>query len=204
MIPASRRRLVVLYLIAAAMMITLGGRLWYLQVMNTTQYRQLAAANQTRQIVVPAVRGGIVDDTGKPLVRNTTSLVISVDMMQLSQTTRDGGKSVLRRLAPLLGMSYKALSEKVRLCTRGVPAPCWPGSPYQPIPVDQHAGMRIALQIMEEPAQFPGVTAQVQPVVNYPMPYCASRPAWPTRSSPANPVSGRCSFAISCWVIGCR
>jgi penicillin-binding protein 2 len=30
--------------------------------------------------------------------------------------------------------------------------------------------MRIALQIMEEPAQFPGVTAQVQPVVNYPMP----------------------------------
>ena len=170
MIPASRRRLVVLYLIAAAMMITLGGRLWYLQVMNTTQYRQLAAANQTRQIVVPAVRGGIVDDTGKPLVRNNTSLVISVDMMRLSQTTRDGGKSVLHRLAPLLGMSDKLLSEKVRLCTKGVPAPCWPGSPYQPIPVTQRASVRTALQIMEEPAQFPGVTAQVQPVVDYPMP----------------------------------
>ena len=43
MIPASRRRLVVLYLIAAGMMVTLGGRLWYLQVMDSTQYRQLAA-----------------------------------------------------------------------------------------------------------------------------------------------------------------
>src|SRR5215475_12554843 len=170
MIPASRRRLVVLYLIAAGMMITLGGRLWYLQVMDSTQYRQLAAANQTRQIVVPAVRGPIVDDTGKALVRNTTALVISVNMMQLSQTTRDGGKSVLHRLAPLLGMSDKLLSEKVRLCTKGVPAPCWPGSPYQPIPVTQRASVRTALQIMEEPAQFPGVTAQVQPVVSYPMP----------------------------------
>jgi len=170
MIPASRRRLAVLYLLVAAMLVVLGGRLWYLQALDSTQYKQLAAANQTRQIVVPAVRGQIVDDTGQALVRNTTSMVVSVNMMQLSQTTSDGGQSVLHRLAPLLGMPYKALSEKLRLCTRGVPAPCWPGSPYQPIPVDQRVGVRTALQIMEQPRQYPGVTAQVQPVVDYPMP----------------------------------
>jgi penicillin-binding protein 2 len=170
MIPASRRRLAVLYLLVVAMLAALGGRLWYLQVMDTTQYKQLAVANQTRQIVVPAVRGQILDDEGRPLVRNATSLVVSVNMMQLSQTTSDDGQSVLRRLAPMLGMSYKLLSEKVRLCTKGVPAPCWPGSPYQPIPVDQGVSARTALQIMEEPKQFPGVTAQVQPVVQYPMP----------------------------------
>jgi penicillin-binding protein 2 len=170
MIPASRRRLFVLYVLVVAALVALGGRLWYLQVLNTSQYRALAAANQTRQVVVPAVRGEIVDDLGRPLVRNQTSMVVSVNMMQLSQTTSDGGKSVLRRLALLLGQSYKALSEKTRLCTRGVPAPCWPGSPYQPIPVDQRVSMRTALQIMEEPDQFPGVTAGVQPVVNYPAP----------------------------------
>jgi penicillin-binding protein 2 len=170
MIPASRRRLIVLYLLVAAMLVALGGRLWYLQVLDSTQYKQLAVANQTRQVVVPAVRGQILDDQGRPLVRNTTSMVVSVNMMQLSQTTTDGGQRVLHRLAPMLGMSYKLLSEKVRLCTRGVPAPCWPGSPYQPIPVDQGVGVRTALQIMEEPQQFPGVTAQVQPVVDYPMP----------------------------------
>jgi penicillin-binding protein 2 len=97
-------------------------------------------------------------------------MVVSVDMMQLSQTTSDDGQSVLRRLAPMLGMSYKLLSEKTRLCTKGVPAPCWTGSPYQPIPVDLQVSMRTALQIMEEPNQFPGVTAGVQPVVEYPMP----------------------------------
>ncbi len=170
MIPASRRRLALLYVLVAAMLAALGGRLWYLQVMNTGQYKALAAANQTRQIVVPAVRGDIVDDTGNPLVRNRTAMVVSVNMMLLAQTTSDGGQSVLRRLAPLLGTSYTLLSEQTRLCTRGVPARCWPGSPYQPIPVAQGVSMRTALQIMEEPAQFPGVTAGVQPVVDYPMP----------------------------------
>jgi penicillin-binding protein 2 len=82
----------------------------------------------------------------------------------------DGGVPVLRRLARLLGMSDKLLTEKVRLCTRGVPAPCWAGSPYQPIPVDQDVSDRVALQVMEEQKDFPGVTAQVQPVVDYPEP----------------------------------
>jgi penicillin-binding protein 2 len=170
MIPASRRRLAVLYLVVAAMIITLGGRLWYLQVMSGAQYQNLASSNQTRNIIVPAVRGQVLDDEGKALVRNQTSLVVSVNMMQLSQTTSDNGASVLRRLAPLLGMSQAKLSEEVRLCTKNVPAPCWSGSPYQPIPVAENVSDQIALEVMEEPKVFPGVTAQVQPVIQYPKP----------------------------------
>ena len=37
MIPRSRRRLFGLYVIAAAMLVVLGGRLWYLQVLDTAQ-----------------------------------------------------------------------------------------------------------------------------------------------------------------------
>ena len=77
---------------------------------------------------------------------------------------------MLRRLAPLLGMSVNLLSEKTRLCTAGVPQPCWNGSPYQPIPVDQNVSDRVALQVMEEQKEFPGITAQVQPVIDYPAP----------------------------------
>jgi len=170
MIPASRRRLAVLYLVVAALLLTLGGRLWYLQVMSGAQYRNLASSNQTRDIIVPAVRGEILDDEGNALVRNQTSLVVSVNMMELSQTTNDDGASVLRRLAPLLGMSYKTLSDEVRLCTRNVPAPCWGGSPYQPIPVDENVSAQTALQVMEEPKEYPYVTAQLQPVIQYPKP----------------------------------
>ena len=170
MIPRSRKRLIGLYMIALAMLVVLGGRLWYLQVLNTTQYKSLAQVNQTRTVVVPAVRGLITDDTGQALVTNQTSMTVSVNTMQLSQTTSDNGKAVLARLAPLLHMSGKTLSEKVRLCTRGVSQPCWTGSPYQPIPVAEHVSDTIALQIMEEPKLFPGVTAQLSPMVDYPMP----------------------------------
>ena len=166
---ASRRRLLVLYVVAAAMLISLGGRLWYLQVMNNTAFTKLAAANQTRDVIVPAVRGQILDDVGNRLVTNQTALVVSVDMMDLSRQP-GGAAPVLRRLAPLLGMSVKLLSEKTRLCTAGVPQPCWAGSPYQPIPVDQNVSDRVALQVMEEQKEFPGVTAQVQPVIEYPEP----------------------------------
>jgi len=169
-IPRSRRRLLGLYVIALALLVVLGGRLWYLQVLDTTQYKSLAQVNQTRTVVVPAVRGMITDDTGQALVTNQSSMTVSVNTMQLSQTTSDNGKAVLARLAPLLHMTDKTLSEKVRLCTRGVSQPCWTGSPYQPIPVAEHVSDTIALQIMEEPTLFPGVTAQLSPVVDYPMP----------------------------------
>ena len=170
MIPRSRKRLYGLYAIALAMVVVLGGRLWYLQVLDTTQYKSLAQVNQTRTVVVPAVRGMITDSTGQALVTNQTSMTVSVNMMQLSQTTSDDGKAVLARLAPLLHMPAKTLTQKVRLCTRGVSQPCWTGSPYQPIPVAQHVSNTIALQIMEEPKLFPGVTAQLSPVTDYPMP----------------------------------
>ncbi len=170
---SSRRRLVVLYVLAAAMLVSLGGRLYYLQVMNSTSFTKLAAQNQTRNVIVPAVRGKILDDVGNELVTNKTSLVVSVDMMTLNQQP-GGATPVLKRLAPLLGMSYTTLSQETRLCTKGVPQPCWAGSPYQPIPVDQHVSDQVALQVMEEQSQFPGVTAQTQPVIEYPEPYGAN------------------------------
>ena len=170
MIPRSRKRLFGLYAVALAMVVVLGGRLWYLQVLDTTQYKSLAQVNQTRTIVVPAVRGMVTDDTGQALVTNQTSMTVSVNMMQLSQTTSDNRNAVLARLASLLHMSDTTLAEKVRLCTRGVPQPCWTGSPYQPIPVAEHVSDTIALQIMEEPKLFTGVTAQLSPVTDYPSP----------------------------------
>ncbi len=52
----------------------------------------------------------------------------------------------------------------------GVPQPCWTGSPYQPVPVAERVSDATALQIMEQPKVFIGVTASLQPVTDYPMP----------------------------------
>jgi penicillin-binding protein 2 len=166
---SARRRLFLVYVIAAAMLVSLGGRLYYLQVINTGSFTKQADQNQTRDVIVPAVRGQILDDVGGQLVTNQTALVVSVDMMTLSQQP-GGAAPVLHRLAPLLGMSYTKLTQETRLCGPKVSQPCWVGSPYQPIPVDQHVSDQVALQVMEEQKEFPGVTAQVQPVVEYPEP----------------------------------
>jgi penicillin-binding protein 2 len=166
-IGASRRRVVVLYVMVAALLLVLVGRVWDIQVMSGAAYAKLAANNQTRTVIIPSVRGQIMDDLGRPLVRNRTSLVVSVEPTVLA-TLSDGGAAVLKRLAAVLGMPLRQVEEQTRMCTAGVPQPCWPGSPYQPIPVDQHVPDRAALQIMENQQEFPGVSAQVQPVVDYP------------------------------------
>jgi penicillin-binding protein 2 len=170
MIPAARRRLMVLYVVVLALVGALGGRLWYLQVMTGVSYANAAAADQTRTVIVPSVRGRILDDVGSPLVSNHTALVVSVNRVLVAQQP-DGGVAVLHRLAKLLHMDYQTLQRKIRLCAPGVSQPCWQGSPYQPIPVDQQTSDPVALQIMESQGEFPGVTAQVQPVVNYQQPF---------------------------------
>jgi len=170
MIPAARRRLVIVYALVAALLISLGGRLWYLQVMTGVSYASAAAQDHTRTVIVPSVRGQILDDVGHALVDNHTSLVVSVNRMLLAQQP-DGGVAVLHRLAKVLHVSYGSLQQRIRLCAPGVSQPCWQGSPYQPIPVDQHASDSVAIQIMESQRDFPAVTAQPQPVVHYAAPY---------------------------------
>lgn len=162
-------RLIILYVTVGALLLVLMGRLWTMQVLEGKHYRQVAADNRTRDIVVPAVRGVILDDQGRALVRNRTALVVSVDRTVLTRQ-KDRGRAVLTRLAGVLGTTYDDLANKTRLCGPGIKRPCWPGSPYQPIPVDDKVDSKRALQIMERQEDFPGVTAQVQAVREYPRP----------------------------------
>jgi penicillin-binding protein 2 len=164
---ASYFRLMVLHVLVVTLLLVLIGRLWTLQVMNGAHYKQVAAENRTRDIVVPALRGQILDDVGRPLVRNRSALVVSVDSKAMARQ-RDGGRAVLHRLAGVLGTTYNDLALKTRLCAPGIKRPCWPGSPYQPIPVDDHVDIKRALQIMERQEEFPGIIAQVQAVRDYP------------------------------------
>jgi penicillin-binding protein 2 len=169
MIPASRRRLAVLHVVVASLLIALGARVWFVQVMSGTAYASQAKQEQTEHVIVPSVRGEILDDTGSPIVDNRSALVVSVNMATLAQQ-RDGGTAELHRLATLLGVKYQLLRDEVRICTATVHQPCWQGSPYQPIPVAQNVSDQVALQVLESQREYPGVTAQVQPVTEYVQP----------------------------------
>ena len=173
MIPASKRRLLGVAILIAGLLAVLGSRLYYLQIHSHQAYVSLAAQDRIRNIVEPSVRGEILDDTGAPMVANQSALVVAVNIARVGAQP-DGGKAELARLARLLGITSTQMQNRVRLCTVGVKPPCWQGSPYQPIPVAQNVSQKIALQVLEDKAVLPGVTADLQPVIKYSQPVATS------------------------------
>jgi penicillin-binding protein 2 len=137
-------------------MLLLGGRLWYLQALDSNAYAAAANANTTRKVVTPAPRGLILDDLGRPLVRNRDLLDVTLDRSILAREPA-AGAAVLERLAGVLATTADDLRTKLRLCSTGVPAPCWNGSPYEPVPVATDVPPAVALQIYEHRELFPGV-----------------------------------------------
>jgi penicillin-binding protein 2 len=100
------------------------------------------------------------------LIGNRSTNVISISAIELSQL-EDDGESVLRRLAPLLGVTPDVLKDRITVCgTEGAKRPpiCWNGSPYQPIPVARDIDFDVAVRIMERRSEFPGVSAEVEAV----------------------------------------
>jgi penicillin-binding protein 2 len=166
MIPVSRPRLIVLIFVIMALLLGLLARVYYLQVKSSSAYTALASSERVRQVIVPPIRGPILSDTGSPIVDSHPALVVSVSMPTLWKLS-DGGTSVLRRLAVLLHLKQRTMTREVRLCTVGVGRPCWPGSPYQPIPVAENVPAKVALQVLEDQREFPGVTAAIQSVTHY-------------------------------------
>ncbi|MEU2654842.1 penicillin-binding protein 2 [Streptomyces sp. NPDC007325] len=167
--PRVQTRLIVIQVLVFSLLLTLGGRLWYLQIRNGKEYADEAKSNNIQQVVTPAVRGSILDARGVPLADNETRLVVSASRTELMKM-KDDGEAVLTRLAGVLNMKPEDVANKIRLCDSKTPKPCWNGSPYQPIPVTDEATVQQALTIRESTEDFPGITAELTAVRRYPAP----------------------------------
>ena len=150
-----------------SLMVTLLARLYYVQLLDPHKPVQSAHLLHDGVIVVPAPRGLIVDARGRPLVGNTSAQVITVDR-DLLQQRADQGTPVLTRLAALLGRSEIDLAKEITPCSPTVPAPCWTGYPYEPVPVATNAPTRVVLAISEHREQFPGVAIRTVTLPTYP------------------------------------
>jgi len=170
----SRTRLVVIQVLVVALMATLLARLWYLQVVSGDAYQAQANENAVRDVVVQPQRGLIVDAMGRPLAASRLSWVVSVDRTLLERLGRGERERLLRRVAELVDTSYRDVRDRLRLCGEvGAPPPprCWNGSPYQPVPVAEDVGERVAVDIQERREDFPAVLAEQRLVRDYPAPY---------------------------------
>jgi penicillin-binding protein 2 len=169
----SRLRLAILQLLVLSLVGTLFGRLWYLQVLAGDQYERIAADNGRGSIVEPATRGRILDDLGRPLVTNRTSLVVSASYADLIKQ-KDDGKAVLGRLAKLIKVPAKQLADEITPCGSAKERKakhvtvCNNGSPLQPVPVATDVPPAVAFRIMEHREDFPGIEAKAAAIRAYP------------------------------------
>ncbi len=169
----SNLRLIVLGILIFSLFVTLIARLFYLQVMEGDEYRAAAVNNSVREVVEPAVRGLILDQAGRPLVSNRTSIVVTIERQKLNRQD-EKGDLVIKRLAKILGITPESISERLLPCgTEGAPKPpiCWNGSTYQAVPVASDVDPQTALTIMEKRSEFAGVTAKLTAVREYSGPF---------------------------------
>lgn len=172
----SNARLVVLAVLLLSLLGTLLARLFYLQIVDAESFVSAARANAGREIVTPAVRGMILDQAGRPLVSNRSSLVVTVDRSVLARQP-DKGADVVTRLALQLGMTADELAGRLKDCgTEGAPRPplCWNGQAYQPVTVAKDVSEAIAVRIMERRETFPGVDTRLEAIRTYPTPWGAN------------------------------
>jgi penicillin-binding protein 2 len=160
-------RLAVLKILVLSLLLTLGARLYYLQVLDQDKLVQTANRQHVREVIVPAPRGAVVDDRGRPLVTNRTSLVVSVNRSELLAEP-DDGTAVLQRLGKLIKVAAPELARRITPCGKDVPKPCWNGSPYQPVPVLTDTTPDVVLKIAERREDYPGVSADALTLRQYP------------------------------------
>lgn len=169
----SNLRLLVLAVLVVSLLGTLVARTFYLQVMEGAEYRAAAADNTVREVAEPAVRGIVLDQAGRPLVSNRTTVVVTVDRQILAQQP-NGGAAVITRLAKILDTPREKIQERLLTCgAEGAKPPpiCWNGSTYQPVPVASDVDTQTALSIMERRREFPGISAKLEAVREYPAPF---------------------------------
>ncbi len=166
----TRLSIFVVQALIISLMAALLGRLFYLQVAAGDRYKAAALDIQSRDIVVPAIRGLIVDANGVPLAMNRVGLAVTVDRSIIDKQ-EDKGKSILNKVAKILDLNSNDVWRRTRLCgeiTTSDKSGCWIGNRFQPIPITKDADPNIALQIVERSSEFPGIDAKPTAVRYYP------------------------------------
>jgi penicillin-binding protein 2 len=151
----TRTRLKVLAALVVVMFAALTTRLWFLQVLASPKFVNLANENQVRLVPISPLRGQILDRTGKVLVGNRASTVILVDRRGLEGQD----DAVLFRLSNLLHVPVSDMLVQLKSLKY---------LPYQPVPIAADIPKETVFYIQEHRDLFPGVSFEVDPIRQYP------------------------------------
>jgi len=147
-------RMTALGVVVACLFGALFVRLWYLQVLNGTQYEAAAQHNGVQILYTPAPRGRILDRNGKVLVDNSVLDVLTVD-----RQTIDKHPDEVAMLSTVIGEAPEALKLQIADPRYNDLAPV-------PLPFTPSADQ--ITYVKEHTDEFPDVQVSQQIVRTYP------------------------------------
>ena len=112
--PVIRRRLAMLMAIFLALFLTLGGRLFQLQVLRAEELQIRAQAQWTSESSIQPTRGRIYDRNGAVLAQSATAYTLSVSPRQVKDPAR-----MARLLSPILDMDAAEIESRASDRSRG-------------------------------------------------------------------------------------
>lgn len=149
------KRLAFLAILALLLVLGLGFRLGFLEVVQGANLRSIGVQYRVRVMPIMAPRGLIVDRTGTPLAINTPSF--SAEYFDLGAAPPTGE---LRRLAGILHLSPKSVSTVLQN---------YNGQPYIPVRIKADLTPQEVTLLDEDKPELPGVFVQAEPLRTYPM-----------------------------------
>ena len=146
-------RFVAVGVLAAAVFGSLTAKLWSMQVLSSSQYKNEALQNKYTTVATPAPRGLIYDSDGRLLVKNRTALTVLAD----ASVAND--HDVVLRLSAVLGIPYNIVRLRIKDQSSGAQS--------QRV-VASDARQRDVAFIAEHSDAFSGVTVQERTIREYP------------------------------------
>ncbi|MBF0159208.1 MAG: penicillin-binding protein 2 [Magnetococcales bacterium] len=151
----ARRRLLILGGINGLLLVGLGSRLFYLQVLKGGLYRDMANDNRISLHPIPAPRGRIFDRSAIPLVENNPDYVLAVIPELVGNLSQ-----LLSKLQGYTSLSDKSIEVILRQSRRQ--------RTFLPLKVKSHLTWEELSSIEVQLPFLPGVIIQVQSQRSYP------------------------------------
>jgi len=157
-------RMSVLGSVCFALFMVLVARLWFLQILNETEFDARAEDNTTDVIIEPAPRGKILDAKGRVLVDNRPSIVITLDKGEMLDVSRDERADMLLRLARELSATGRYT--KVAQLENRYQSDQY--GPFGVVPAVGDIAETLQVYLAEHRDDFPGVGTRADIVRDYP------------------------------------
>ena len=144
------KKIKIFFGIMLAILIVITGRLFWIQILNGDSYRVLAEGNRIRLRPIQSERGIIYDASGRELVINVPSFVLSITEKDLPRE-ENAKNAVLNKLSQISGTPIESINETLKK---------YSNYSFESIPVKEGIDHETAVKLYVQNAELPGVNIE--------------------------------------------